>query len=692
VARQDRSVSLPVVDERPAIRRSRMGRWRAGVLILVHVIFAIHIAQWLIMGMTISPVEPSESMETLEHGVVNAGFVFFLLAIASTLVFGRFFCGWACHVVALQDLCGHLMRRARIRPKPFRSRLLVFAPLGFGLYMFVWPTFKRLALKPALHALDVEWPRWLAESPDPHGLTAGFVVPDFWATFPAWYVAIPFLLICGFATVYFLGSKGFCTYGCPYGGLFAPADKVAPVRIRVTDACQHCGHCTATCTSNVRVHEEVRDFGMVVDPGCMKCMDCVSVCPNDALYVGLGKPSILAGPRSEEAKRTHAEATRARRRRYDMTWPEEVAFGLLFVLLFLAFRSMLDLVPMLMAIGMAGVATFLLHAAWRTITSPNARIHGFQLKLKGAMRPAGVVAVGAGVVILGTAAWSGHARWHRWSANLAYKGIDVPIAVAMRPDFVPTERERSLARRGVGHAARADSVARGGLGWRLDPDADLRLAYMHLIDADLDRAEKALRRVVEEGRPRDPVVLQLSQIMIARGADGAEVEAMLARSLELHPDLHTVRDRLARGLAGRGEVDEATTLHEAALAEHPDDPDVALDAARFFQAAGRHEDARAALEGAERLARADDRDALLVDVATVSASVRRRSSARRSARWISASTTGFGAWRYSWPSMSRPGRCASFPASVAIRRRPAPSSRGPHVSSCWSASARRRTR
>ena len=22
-------------------------------------------------------------------------------------------------------------------------------------------------------------------------------------------------------------------------------------------------------------------YGMVVDPGCMKCMDCVSVCPND---------------------------------------------------------------------------------------------------------------------------------------------------------------------------------------------------------------------------------------------------------------------------------------------------------------------------------------------------------------------------------------------------------------------------
>ena len=35
---------------------------------------------------------------------------------------------------------------------------------------------------------------------------------------------IPFLFIVGFMTVYFLGSKGFCTYGCPYGGVFGIAD------------------------------------------------------------------------------------------------------------------------------------------------------------------------------------------------------------------------------------------------------------------------------------------------------------------------------------------------------------------------------------------------------------------------------------------------------------------------------------
>ena len=45
------------------------------------------------------------------------------------------------------------------------------------------------------------------------------------------------------------------------------------------------------CTSNVRVHEEIREYGGVVDPGCMKCLDCVSVCPNDALSYNCGSTS-----------------------------------------------------------------------------------------------------------------------------------------------------------------------------------------------------------------------------------------------------------------------------------------------------------------------------------------------------------------------------------------------------------------
>jgi polyferredoxin len=154
VAGIGRSVSLPVLDRgdsrAPMMGRTKTARWRAGVLIAVNVLMIAHLIQWAIVGMTVSPIEPSESMETLEVGVVNAGAIFFIIAIASTLLFGRFFCGWLCHIVALQDLCAWIMTKCGVRPKPFRSRLLVYFPIGLGFYMFVWPSFKREVLKPIL--------------------------------------------------------------------------------------------------------------------------------------------------------------------------------------------------------------------------------------------------------------------------------------------------------------------------------------------------------------------------------------------------------------------------------------------------------------------------------------------------------------------------------------------------------------
>src|ERR1041384_7982372 len=256
-----RSIELPVLAGSPGqkeeIKHSRASRWRAGALITLNLLMIAHIIQWRFMGTTVSPIEPSETMYTLQRGAVNAGFIFFILAILATLIFGRFVCGWGCHIVSLQDFCSWILEKMGLKPRPFRSRLLIFVPLIVAFYMFVWPTAYRFFV------LYFAGP---SNEPVIPAFTNHLITTEFWATFPPVAVAIPFLFICGFMTVYFLGSKGFCTYACPYGGVFVLADRVAPGKIRVTDACNQCGHCTATCTSNVLVHAEVKQYGMVVDP------------------------------------------------------------------------------------------------------------------------------------------------------------------------------------------------------------------------------------------------------------------------------------------------------------------------------------------------------------------------------------------------------------------------------------------
>ena len=76
-----------------------------------------HFIQWWIMGTTVSPIEPSETMYTLQRGAINAGLIFFSLAILATLIFGRFVCGWGCHIVALQDFCAWLLKKVGLVPK-----------------------------------------------------------------------------------------------------------------------------------------------------------------------------------------------------------------------------------------------------------------------------------------------------------------------------------------------------------------------------------------------------------------------------------------------------------------------------------------------------------------------------------------------------------------------------------------------
>ena len=495
------------------------------MLILVHVLIAAHIVQWWYSGRdggvrsTLSPIEPSESMYTLRDGAVNAGFVVFAVGILSTVLLGRWFCGWACHVVALQDLCAWMMKKCGVYPKPFRTRLLLWVPLILALYMFVWPTFHRLALTPGFEAAGVEMPLWMGRSAPFPGFEGHFVVEDFWATFPPWYIAVPFLFICGFVTVYFLGGKGFCTYGCPYGGFFAPLDRFSPGRIVVNEDCHQCGHCTAACTSNVRVHEEVRDYGAVVDPGCMKCLDCVSVCPNGALSFSFTAPAVLKRPASDAARERRKQPSRL----YDMELRHEVWLLAFFLAALFSIRGWLDMVPLLLAAGLASVVTF---GVWKTFglwRDPNVRAQNIQLKLKGRVRPAGWVWVLLTIAMVGVCAWSAWTRSLHWRAELKWATtLGVGSQAPYTPGFVAPPGVRREAEGALELLRRAGPRGEGGWGWSHTGHRLRVRAWLELVVGDYASAERSIAAIFDAERRVDPVL----------SADLLKIGAALGRTPE----------------------------------------------------------------------------------------------------------------------------------------------------------------
>ena len=113
-----KGVALPVLGSQDSvpIRRSKNAPRRAVVLGVIQLLIIAHVIQWWITGSTVSPIEPSEAMEFGRRGVINPGFIFFIAALLGTLFFGRWLCGWGCHMVMLQDLCGWIMKKFHIRP------------------------------------------------------------------------------------------------------------------------------------------------------------------------------------------------------------------------------------------------------------------------------------------------------------------------------------------------------------------------------------------------------------------------------------------------------------------------------------------------------------------------------------------------------------------------------------------------
>jgi len=483
-------------------RPSRRGLVRAAVLIGVHLAVLAHLAHWKFAGRTLTPLEPSEAMQTLELGWVNAGFVLLLVSVALTLVVGRFFCGWACHVVAYQDLCAWILGRLGLRPRPVRSRLLMLVPLGAAFYMFAWPSLARLAR-------GEDWPPFVQH----------FTTDDFWATFPGPGIALLTLVVDGAIVVWLLGAKAFCTYGCPYGALFGLADRAARGRIRVSEACNGCGQCTAVCTSNVRVHAEVARHGMVVDPGCMKCMDCVAACPTQALSFGFGSSRAAALREKPAAART-----------WDFGWGEELALAAVFLASLYAFRGLYRAVPFLLAIGLALLAATAALVLARTLARRDFALQHWTLRAGGQLRPAGGTALAACGALLAFGAHSGFVQYDTregerllLEAGRASGAERTPLVEQARVHLLRAQRF-GLAE--VGALEAQLGAIEAGLGRR-------------------DAAEGHYRRAIElDPELRNPR-LALADLLILRGSED-EARAVLRGLLELEPAHAGALQRLGR--------------------------------------------------------------------------------------------------------------------------------------------------
>jgi tetratricopeptide (TPR) repeat protein/polyferredoxin len=545
----------------PELAKSRYGKWRALSLILVYVAMIAHIAHWQVKGQTMAPLELSEIMKALELGVVSPGVIFIGLMLLGSAVLGRFFCSWGCHMLALQDLSHWILKKLRIRPITVRSRVLLLVPFLTAGYMFFWPQIKRLSEG-----------RELPEA------SARLVTTNFWRDLPGPLVIALTALTCGFLIVYLFGGRGFCTYGCPYGVLFGFMDRIAPGKIRAAGGCEQCGRCTAICTSGVRVHEEVRAYGMVVNPRCMKDLDCVSVCPNNALQYGFGRPTI-GRPRAiagyglsilEELAlvalfvlalftwggllgnapilvnlalsaataylaivlaRLVRRPTNARPRddhlpavQYDFSLPEEIAMLAVFGLALFTWRGLYDRLPFLMSIAASAITAYIVITCIRLLRRPQLKLNRHQLKANGRLTRAGRVFA---VISTGFLVFAGHScfiQYHKWRGDRLFAAAD---AVQGRTAAARTARRRAME----DSAAHLQACYRYGLF--STTNLEFKLGTLMLGLDRPDQAEDYLKRAVDRSPMYPEARIKLAEALES-GGKPREATNNLFYALELY--------------------------------------------------------------------------------------------------------------------------------------------------------------
>jgi MauM/NapG family ferredoxin protein len=232
-------------------------------------------------------------------GRILVGLLLVSLAfIGLAAVMGRVFCSHVCPMGTLLDLSdrflGHSqksepnrMNFRRARKIKFIFLLIIllaalcgFNLLGFGDPMVIFTRFAAMVFYPALMLLG----HLGLEVLRPVGMWIGklemayfeIFLPSFEGAFTMTLLLILLLLLGS------LQPRFWCRHLCPLGALLAWAGRWAPYRRRVSHACNACNICTRECPAGA-IHEK----GLETDRSeCIICLQCVRVCPEQAVSFG----------------------------------------------------------------------------------------------------------------------------------------------------------------------------------------------------------------------------------------------------------------------------------------------------------------------------------------------------------------------------------------------------------------------
>jgi NAD-dependent dihydropyrimidine dehydrogenase PreA subunit len=187
-----------------------------------------------------------------------AFYLYFGAVAAGVVVFGRFYCGWACPYGALQEFIGKAARAKY--PEPGGASLNTGTRLK---YAFLCGA---VALALMLDRTDVA-------NYEPFITTFRFF--GLTLTLPGAIAALYAVLALGASLS---TNRFFCKYVCPVGATLGACSHLTVWKLRAGTACNRCGKCVPVCP--VGAIEDAGSGAVRINPAeCIQCNVCIKACP-----------------------------------------------------------------------------------------------------------------------------------------------------------------------------------------------------------------------------------------------------------------------------------------------------------------------------------------------------------------------------------------------------------------------------
>jgi ferredoxin-type protein NapH len=212
-------------------------------------------------------------------GFAGTVYHYTIAKIVGPFIFGRLICGWLCWTAAILDFLPWKNNKGRIDKRWEYFRYIHFF-IGLALvliliFVFDYSGIERTRVKLIDLPADIKT------------LLYKFItLKELW-----WFVIgnCLYYFIAVILAFVLKDNRAFCKYVCPITVFMKIGSRFSLFKIKTDKIkCKQCGTCEQNCMMNNKISDYTKEGDRVTSSECILCLNCVRVCPNNALSRSLG--------------------------------------------------------------------------------------------------------------------------------------------------------------------------------------------------------------------------------------------------------------------------------------------------------------------------------------------------------------------------------------------------------------------